>query len=180
MKLLMSIAAVVVVAGCSSTPQAQPDVATLNTPSAGAPPSASSSTAVTGEEGRPRHRLDETPEESQRMIKPWEQCMKEHGADLDQQPNSIEGAKKWSEEHKAAGDACRPKLPLLPWSMDPDNPEYKDNMHAWVECMKKGGVKVAESNDPETPWTYTSSQQPANSAEIEENCKREVLGPKER
>jgi hypothetical protein len=178
-KLVLSLVGFLAIAGCSAAPAAQPDVATLQTQSSTATATSTTQPPVTAE-GRPRHRLDETNEENQRINQVWYDCMKQHGADLDQMPPSIEGAKTWMAGHKDASDACKSKQPLGPWSMDPENPEYKDNMHAWVECMKQGGMKVAESSDPETPWTYTESDQPANHDQVEQDCQRKVLGPKEK
>ncbi len=170
------LAAVLFAAGCAAPPAPQSQVASLSTPSSGP----ASTSASASEEGRPRHRLDESKEESQRINHVWSQCMKDHGADPDTQPPNIEGAKKWSADHKAAGDACRAKLPLPPWSQDPDNPEYKDNMHNWVTCMKDAGMNVAESTDPEMAWTFTSSQQPPDADRIEHDCMIKVLKPKEK
>lgn len=170
-------------AACSSPPPAPPQVASLSTPSASAssvaPSTADPSTDEDG--GRPRHRVDETAEESQRIIEPWRTCMKDHDADVDTQPNTIEGAKKWSADHKAAGDACRSKLPLLPWGMDRENPAYQDNMHKWVQCMNDKGMRVVETPDnDESPWTYASDSQPPNSDKIEHDCEVAILGPSDK
>ncbi|WP_239154463.1 hypothetical protein [Amycolatopsis sp. FDAARGOS 1241] len=64
--------------------------------------------------------------------------MKDHDAVVDSQPNSIAGAEQWAKDHRAAGDACRSKLPLLPWGEDSANPAYQDNVHRWVLCMTAG------------------------------------------
>jgi hypothetical protein len=167
-------------AGCSGGDQQKaPEVASIAT--SDAPVSAASPTTANSDEGRPRHRVDESPEDSQRLIAPWDACMKAHGADMDQQPNSsIKAAEEWSAAHKDAGKACSSKLPLLPWGEDHDNPAYKDNIHAWVQCMTAEGMKVAESSDDESPWHYSSDTQPADSAKIEQDCELQVMGPSDK
>ncbi|MET7993604.1 hypothetical protein ABZU76_22155 [Amycolatopsis sp. NPDC005232] len=168
-----------VLAACSSPAPSSPHVASLGTPSVTASSSAPASTDADG--GRPRHRVDESPEDSQRLIEPWRTCMKDHDADVDQQPHSIAGAEQWSKDHQAAGDACRSKLPLLPWGEDPANPAYKDNLHRWVECMTSQGMHVAEDpDDDESPWHYTSNNQPPNSDKIEQGCEVQVMGPSDK
>jgi hypothetical protein len=175
---LIGLALLMGLAGCSGGDQQKaPEVASIATSDAPPPPTTTSS-----EEGRPRHRVDESAEDSQRLIAPWDACMKEHGADMDQQPNSsIQAAEEWSAAHKDAGKACLPKLPLLPWGEDHDNPAYQDNMHAWVQCMTAKGMKVAESpGDDESPWHYTSDTQPAGSDKIEQDCELQVMGPSDK
>ncbi|WP_410623742.1 hypothetical protein [Amycolatopsis sp. cmx-8-4] len=179
LRLIAGLALFLGLAACSSPPAAAPQVASLSTPAATPATSAPPSTDADG--GRPRHRVDETAEESQRLIEPWRTCMKDHDADVDTQPNSIEGAEKWSADHKAAGDACRAKLPLLPWGMDRDNPAYQDNMHKWVQCMNDKGMHVVETPDnDESPWTYGSDAQPPNSDKIEQDCEVAILGPSDK
>ncbi|MEV6646315.1 hypothetical protein [Amycolatopsis sp. NPDC051371] len=178
LRLLAGLVLLLGLAACSSPPPAPPQVASLTTPSS-SPASVAPSTDADG--GRPRHRVDETAEESNRLIEPWRTCMKDHNADVDTQPNTIEGAKKWSADHKDAGDACRAKLPLLPWGMDRENPAYQDNMHKWVQCMNDQGMHVAETPDnDESPWTYSSDSQPPNSDKIEHDCEVAILGPSDK
>ncbi|MGW4486541.1 hypothetical protein ACWEOE_22170 [Amycolatopsis sp. NPDC004368] len=172
-----------VLTACGAPAASGPEVASLSTPSTSAASTATSSPASADPDGgRPRHRVDESPEDSQRLIEPWNTCMKAHDADPDQQPHSIAGAEQWSRDHAAAGDACRSKLPLLPWGEDPANPAYKDNLHRWVECMTSKGMHVAEDPDPasESPWHYTSDNQPPNSADIEQGCEVQVMGPSDK
>lgn len=179
-RILLGAVLLLGLGACASAPAAAPQVASLTTPSsttasASAPPSADA------DGGRPRHRVDETAEESKRLIEPWRTCMKDHGADVDTQPNSIEGAKKWSADHKDAGDACRAKLPLLPWGMDSANPAYQDNMHKWVQCMNDHGMHVTETpGNDESPWTYAGDNQPPNSEKIEHDCEVTILGPSDK
>jgi hypothetical protein len=179
--IFLTAALVFGLSACASKPQAAPQVASLTTPSSSTPSSPSATPSTDADGGRPRHRVDETNEESKRLIEPWRTCMKDHNADVDTQPHNIEGAKKWSADHKDAGDACRAKLPLLPWGMDRENPAYQDNMHKWVQCMNDKGMHVVEtpSND-ESPWTYGSENQPPNSSQIEHDCEVAILGPSDK
>lgn len=178
LRLLAGLVLLLGLAACSSPPPAPPQVASLTTPVL-VPSSAAPSTDADG--GRPRHRVDETAEESTRLIEPWRSCMKDHGADVDTQPNNIAGAEKWSADHKDAGDACRAKLPLLPWGMDRENPAYQDNMHKWVQCMNDKGMHVVETPDnDESPWTYSSDSQPPNADKIEHDCELAILGPSDK
>lgn len=107
---------------------------------------------------RPRHRVDETAEESKRLVEPWQACVKDRGA-----------------------DACLDKLPRPPWGMDRANPAYRDNVRKWVQCMNDRGMRVAETPDNgESPWTSTSDNQPPDSDKIEHDCEVEILGPSDK
>lgn len=172
---------VALLAGCGTAERKAPDVASLATPSASSPRSASTSAASTENE-RPRHRVDETKEESMRLIEPWRACMKNNGADVDQQPNSsIKAAEAWSAAHQDARNACIGKLPLLPWGEDRENPAYRDNVHNWVKCMTDQGMDVVETvDDKESPWHFGDGNQPADSAKIEQDCEVKVMGPSDK
>jgi hypothetical protein len=164
-------------AACSTPEQKAPDVASIATTSG----SAATTPTTTSEESRPRHRVDESKEDSQRIIAPWTACMKEHGADMDQQPHTIKGAEEWSAQHKDAGIACHGKLPLLPWGMDRENPAYRDNIHRWVQCMTDKGLSIVETpDDKESPWHFGNGNQPADSAKIEQDCEVATLGPSDK
>jgi hypothetical protein len=168
-------------AGCGTTEPKAPDVASLATPGAGSPSSAASP-ASTPEGERPRHRVDETQEESTRLIEPWLACMKKNGADMDEQPNSsIKAAEEWSAAHQDARNACIGKLPLLPWGEDRENPAYRDNIHNWVKCMTDQGMDVVETPDADqSPWHFGNRDQPADSAKIERDCEVKVMGPSDK
>ncbi|SDW58498.1 hypothetical protein SAMN05421504_101969 [Amycolatopsis xylanica] len=178
MRTLLITGSLLLLTACSTEDPRQPEVATISS-SVTTSSSAAPTSTVEGE--RPRHRIDETPEESKRMIAPWLACMKANGADLDTQPNSIAGAEQWSKDHKAAGDTCRNKLPLPAWGLDSENPAYRDNMHRWVKCMNDRGMNVVENvGDSESPWHYGSSNQPADADKIERACEVEILGPQDK
>src|SRR5690348_16092179 len=73
--VVMMAAVMIAASACSSAESKQdtPQVATLA--STGSTPSASASAAA-----RPRERLDTTPEEFEAMLKPYNACLREHGA----------------------------------------------------------------------------------------------------
>lgn len=179
---LLAVAGLALIAGCSSSQPKAPEVASIATPVSTAA-SAPSSSTPTGDAvaARPRHRVDETAEDSQKLIAPWDTCMKAHGADMDQQPHSIAGAEAWSAAHADAGKACISKLPLLPWGEDSANPAYKDNLHKWVQCMTSQGMSVVETpDDAESPWHFGDGHQPPNSDKIEQTCEVQVMGPSDK
>jgi hypothetical protein len=177
----LALLGVAFVAGCSSSPPKAPEVASIATSTASGSTSAAPPPGDAVEAGRPRHRVDESAEDSKKLIEPWDQCMKDHGADVSQEPPSIKGAEEWAAAHKDAGTACVSKLPLLPWGEDSANPAYKDNLHKWVLCMTGQGMSVVESpGDSESPWHYGSGQQPPNSDKIEQTCEVQVMGPSDR
>jgi hypothetical protein len=181
---LLAGAGLVLIAGCSSSQPKSPEVASIATPGSAASTAPTAPSTPTGDvvdAGRPRHRVDETPEDSKKLIAPWTACMKAHGADMDQQPHSIAGAEAWSAAHADAGKACVGKLPLLPWGEDRANPAYQDNLHKWVQCMTSQGMSVVETpDDSESPWHFGDGKQPPNSDKIEQTCEVQVMGPSDK
>jgi len=126
-----------------------------------------------------RHRVGETDEESRAVNEPWYRCMKAHGADTDTQPNNVKDADRWMTEHSDAVDACQSVAPQLPWGLDPANPERRNNIHQWVQCMNDRGLKVIETPDnADQAWTYagTSSLPAEEQARIELECEMQTIG----
>jgi hypothetical protein len=174
--VVTGLAALTMQTACAGGP-AKPKVASL----AGDKAPAGAASAAAGQQAeRPRHRVDETAADRDRIIQPWTKCMKEHGADPDTQPNTIEGAEQWGRDHADAGTACRNLLPLLPWGEDRDNPRYRDNIHAWVKCMNDKGLKVAETpDDEESSWRFTgekSTLSPEAANQVETDCEKTTIG----
>jgi hypothetical protein len=173
--VVTGLAALTMQVACAGGPD-KPKVASLaGDKEAAGKPSATASHAAE----RPRHRVDETAADSDRIIQPWRKCMKDHGADLDTQPNNIKGAEQWGRDHADAGAACGDLLPLLPWGMDRDNPQYRDNIHAWVKCMNDKGMKVAETpDDEESPWRFAgeSTLSPEARDQVETDCEKATIG----
>ncbi|MEV4706347.1 hypothetical protein [Actinoplanes sp. NPDC049316] len=139
------VMAAVMLAGsaCSSAASTtdSPRVATLA--STGSTPSASASAA-----SRPRERLDTTAEEFEAMLKPYDNCLKEHGA----KPRGEWGGKRPTgaqlNKLEAADKICNPLFyPLPPWEKDPANPEAKDFARDVVKCLKEKGIRYVEVGD---------------------------------
>lgn len=134
-RVLAVTALAMLTAACAEEPAA-PKVASLV--SAGPAPVASASAAVAS---RPRERLDTTPEEYEQLLKPFEKCVREHGA----KPKGEWGGKPSAadiDKLEAASRICEPLyLPLPPWEKDPANPEAKDFSRDVVKCLKEKGVK---------------------------------------
>jgi hypothetical protein len=129
--------------GCSS-PQAQPQVASISTPSSAAPASAAPT------EQRPRERLDMTPEDHEALNVPLAQCMSQFG--MDANGRALPGSSRpqpSNEEVDKALKACESKIPLPPWEKDTTNPDAVDFAHRVVQCLREKGVRYVEvSNEP--------------------------------
>jgi hypothetical protein len=123
-----------------------PDVATL---SSAAPAAPAASVAPSPGSQRPRERLDTTPEEYERMLKPMDQCTRDHGAKpkADWKPNQIPSRAEIA-KLEAAIKVCEPLyMPLPPWEKDPANPDAKDFARETVQCLKDKGIKFVEVGD---------------------------------
>lgn len=137
-----ALALLLLLAACS-TPAAQPEVASITTPSSAAPTAAS-------QEQRPRERLDMTPEDYEALQAPYHQCMAGFG--LDQKGRAPEGSGRpqpAKEEVDKALQACESKTPLPPWEKDVTNPDAVDFANRVVQCLRSKGVRYVEvHNEP--------------------------------
>lgn len=143
------LAVLVVMAGCSTSPEPDDRVATLET-TGSAPPSVSN---VPPAEARPRERLDMTPDEREELHKTYVQCLAENGFDTVEhkkkaattpgEPSPADQA-AWA----AAEAACIGAKPLPPWEYDLLNPESADFVHAVVRCLRDKGVRYVEEAPP--------------------------------
>jgi len=69
---------------------------------------------------------------------------------------------------------CASKKPHPPWQEIPaDNPNFQNDMRAWVNCMNSRGMSVMAVSGG---WDFTSSHQPANSDQIEVECEMKAFG----
>jgi hypothetical protein len=177
--VVTGLAALSLQTACAGGPD-KPEVASLAGEKAPAgQPSSTASASASASAERPRHRIDESAADRDRIIAPWTKCMKDHGADLDTQPNTIAGAEQWSRDHADAGAACGNLLPLMPWGEDRANPQYRDNIHQWVKCMKDKGLNVIETPDnEESPWQFggASSLSPEAGHQAETDCEKATMG----
>jgi len=172
----LGLVAVVAVLGAGACSSAQPDAGS------GAPevaslakPSASASAAA--EQQRPRERLDDTAEDYEALVKPFNDCMEAHGQSKEQQVKQVQGGKELDPKKvKAAQDACSMLEPLPPWEKDPANPESKDFFRDVVKCLKDKGIKYVEV--AEGGYALGGEQNDAQSIsrgmDLAPECEREV------
>ncbi|WFE65253.1 hypothetical protein [Micromonospora sp. WMMD714] len=171
--------AVLLIGGCSTADEDPPaagsgrtseaEVATLQT----ATPSPTAS-ATPAEAGRPRERLDDTPEDQKERLKPYVKCMAEHGVDIAKLRSDGTGSDKTSE----ASRACDRLMPLPPWEFDPANPEAGDFARDVVKCLKGKGVRYVEVGSDGTGWAFGGKNNDADSIskglKYSPACQREV------
>jgi hypothetical protein len=174
--IVAGMTAVALLAGCT-VGRAKPKAAspTGGSPSARVEATPSSPAATTVH--RRRHRVGETDAERSAIIEPYNACLKGHGADTNLMPPNTEAAGRWVEEHRGAYDACADLAPQSPWGEDPANPEYRNNIHQWVQCMNARGLNVVETGDEEQPWTYRGNSRlsPQEQQNVELACEKEVM-----
>ena len=128
-----------VVTACSGKADepASPRVASVAGPSAAPAP-------TSAKPELPRERLDTTPEEFEAMLGPYNQCMRDHGAQLKSDwVNGRTPTKADMLKHDEANKSCQTAMPLPPWEKDPKNPRARDFALAVVECLKGKGFKKA-------------------------------------
>jgi hypothetical protein len=147
----VGLALLVVLAGCSTPPSPEGDVATLETTGASAPPTVSS---VAPAASRPRERLDMTNDELIELGEAYDRCLADNGYDTRAAKEAadeavVEGATPDESKLAAAEAACLGRKPLPPWEYDTANPESSDFVHAVVQCLRGKGVRFVE----ETPLT---------------------------
>jgi len=133
--------ALVLLAGCATTPVPEEKVATLQTTQTSTPPAPS--TATKADSPRPRERLDMTPADLDELGKPYMQCLVDHGYD----PH--DKLKMPPADMAKAETDCLGKKPLPPWEYDTANPESLDFIHKLVLCLRGKGVKYVDEVPPE-------------------------------
>ena len=139
------LAALVVLGGCSTTPDPEPDVASLETTGSSATSTVSSPAP---DAGRPRQRLDMTPEELDQLYGTYNDCLIANGlpakgGDGSGQPGEV-AARPDPAAEAAAAAACVDKNPLPPWEYDTANPESADFVHKLVQCLRDKGVRYVD------------------------------------
>jgi hypothetical protein len=127
----------------------------------------------------PQARLDTTDAEKTAWMRAYSQCLVDHGLVLNDAEKQNMQLKGYADDRKApaaARTACASKKPeLVPPQMDPaKNPRYKEQWHEDVECLKRNGMPIKETDDG---WTFTSTNAkvPANEAELERQCDIEAF-----
>ncbi|MCI4061412.1 hypothetical protein MRQ36_01990 [Micromonospora sp. R77] len=160
----------VLLSGCGATPeQTVPEVASISQ----APAASSSPASAQG----PRARLDTTAAEQEKWARAYWQCMKDNGARVDDSEKAkLTGFVDPSQASPETFRACAAKKPnFVPEEMDPDlNPNYKQQWHKHVECLKAKGMPIVETDDG---WSWKSSNVviPPNADELERECQIEAF-----
>jgi hypothetical protein len=163
-----------------SQPQHSSEVASIKSSGTGGnAQTRSSAQNPDSDSGRPRLRMDMSEEEQARYWDVYDSCLVKEDPNVTkpgQHAGSVGQKVFYENASKAALDKCLPKMPLPPWEMDDKNPEFKDNWHRNVQCLKRKGLEVNET-EPGS-WTYAgqSSLSDAESAKAEKDCLREVFG----
>jgi hypothetical protein len=169
-KIMLTVAALVLLSGCSDPAPAKPEVATVAGPAA----EKSAPAATPAGQQRPQLRLDTSDEERKRLDTAYDDCLVGHGVKV--LIASPERRIDASGEPKAAYVACAAKLPLQPKELDPDvNPKFPEQWQDNVRCLRKHGLKVHVTQPGE--WTYDDDfQHVADQDKIEKDCILEAFG----
>lgn len=140
---------------------------------------------------RPQVRLDDSPEREAALWNTYDQCLLDNGAQANDGRQAGPAPATGGREKilvlqpvpEKAKEACADLEPLGPVELDPDlNPDYHDDMVAWVTCMQERGMPVHLSKDTADPsiaaWTYDDSNAklPDDAMTIEEDCKYAAFG----
>lgn len=165
-------------AGCGGGGGADPAAPRVASVSRAAVAESSTAPAAHG----PQARLDTTDAEKDAWARAYSQCLVDQGwvlTDRQKETLRIKGVLEWSKAPAAAQTACVSKKPtFVPPEMDPaKNPNYRQQWHEDVECLKRKGMPIRETEDG---WTYTSSDAviPANSEQLQRDCDLEAFGGK--
>jgi hypothetical protein len=158
-------------------------VASLATPEA-SPSAAAQQKAKTGP---PRERLDDTAEEREALMVPFNKCLKKSGfkdkvqgkLTSDRSQSTAEPASKKEENENAAYRACQEQyFPLPAWEKDPANPQARDFARDVVKCLKRKGVKYVEVSDDGISPAFGGDQNDSRSIsmglDLAPECEREV------
>jgi len=139
---MVLIGSACLLAACSNEPAQQEAPRVASFQSASSAPTA----AASAKPERARERLDTTPEEREAMLKPYNQCLRDHGAKSVKDMRRGTPSQADLKKAEAANKACEDQMPLPAWELDPANPKAKDFAVAVVECLKGKGVKYVEVN----------------------------------
>lgn len=110
-------------------------------------------------------------QEARRLYQPWYQCLTKHG--VAHLPNSTLASRDDPRTLKAAEAACQSLQPHPPRQQIPaDNPHYKQDLAAWVNCMNAHGghVHVVPGG-----WTYDNSSASDLSRKVEFSCEKKAF-----
>jgi hypothetical protein len=149
---VVGLACLAVLAGCSTPPQTDDHVASLET-TGSAPSVTVSSTSPAA--SRPRERLDMTVDEVNELYEAYGECLSAHGLPKGKPSGGdgggpVQDSRPDTGNEAAAEAACVSQEPLPPWEYDTSNPESADFVHGVVQCLRAKGVKYVDE-EPPTP-----------------------------
>jgi hypothetical protein len=167
-------------AACSAKTAPEAEVPTL--PATSAPASASDS-ATAGkpadpDAGRPRERLDMTDAERDRQYDDLKRCLTSNGLPHARMAGDtiVPGDPSVAREVVTKAEAaCRSKIPLPPWELDPNNPHAADFNHAVVQCLRGKGVKVTESSMGGAPGFSFDDGSAAQGLGLVDGCQKQAV-----
>jgi len=120
-----------------------------------------------------------SPAEAKRIVNAYYSCLEDHGVTtgIGSKPNGLmgpEGSFPNTPLVATAEKDCASKKPHPPWQEIPaDNPNYQNDMRAWINCMNSRGVPVRAVSGG---WTFVSSHVPADESQIELECEMKAFG----
>ena len=154
------------VAACSEpTPSRETGVATLN--SAGPAPAASK-----GVPERPVMRPDDGPEEFDRHVAIFTQCLRDEGASVGSGTKPRTGDDPKS---KAAAEKCAHLYPETWMEREArTNPRYVDLLRVTAKCLKERGHEVTVGGDP-VAVMYGDNTSANKAYDDEQECQREAF-----
>ena len=118
-----------------------------------------------------------SPAETKRIVNAYYSCLQEHGVTgIGSKPNGLMAPENIpiTPLVATAQKDCASKKPHPPWQELPAyNPNFQNDMRAWVNCMNSRGVAVQATSQG---WTFATSQEPADADQIELECEMKSFG----
>jgi hypothetical protein len=115
--------------------------------------------------------------EAKRIMNAYYSCLQGHGVTgIGTKPNGLMGPENIPHTPlvATAEKDCASKKPHGPWQENPaDNPNYQNDMRAWINCMNSRGVPVRAVAGG---WNFVSTHVPADESQIELECEMKAFG----
>jgi len=115
--------------------------------------------------------------ETKRIVNAYYSCLQGHGVTgIGSKPNGLmaPGNIPNTPLVATAEKDCASKKPHPPWQEIPaDNPNFQNDMRAWVNCMNSRGVPVTAVSGG---WNFASSHEPADADQIQLECEMKAFG----